>query len=94
MEHIRLSNIDVCHSNASGTYTLPIGPSLSLASLVSLEQRLSAGGDSDVRMLLPKRHLMRDANCEDDAEAWHAVYAKQLCQPLVDDRREDGWGGA
>jgi hypothetical protein len=44
-------------------------------------------------VVLPKHDLMRDANCEDDAQAWHAVHQQQFSQPLRDQPSCNGFSG-
>eukprot|EP00747_Dinoflagellata_sp_TGD_P201366 gnl/TRDRNA2_/TRDRNA2_74833_c0_seq1.p1 gnl/TRDRNA2_/TRDRNA2_74833_c0~~gnl/TRDRNA2_/TRDRNA2_74833_c0_seq1.p1 ORF type:complete len:172 (+),score=27.68 gnl/TRDRNA2_/TRDRNA2_74833_c0_seq1:29-544(+) len=53
---------------------------------VTLEQLLAKDPSAERlhREILPKKRLMHDPHCEDDAQAWHAVYRNQFVQPLVD----------
>jgi len=58
---------------------------------IILEQRIEAclGGAStdgviSSNVVLPEHTLMHDANCEDDAQAWHAIYQQQFSQALRD----------
>eukprot|EP00931_Biecheleriopsis_adriatica_P112179 TRINITY_DN86737_c0_g1_i1.p1 TRINITY_DN86737_c0_g1~~TRINITY_DN86737_c0_g1_i1.p1 ORF type:complete len:216 (+),score=36.05 TRINITY_DN86737_c0_g1_i1:39-686(+) len=53
---------------------------------MTLEQRpvsISTLIDCEPRTLLQSYSLMEDPECEDDAEAWHAIYNSQFERPLV-----------
>jgi len=57
----------------------------SYTAYITCEQRISTSGDHvSSRVILSRYGLMCDSNCEDDAQAWHAVYSSQFGQPVLD----------
>lgn len=55
----------------------------------SRQRRRGSSSGADTVVLLPRLALMRHAHFEDDAQAWHVIYAQQFEQPLVDEEPFD-----
>eukprot|EP00930_Biecheleria_cincta_P066016 TRINITY_DN51971_c0_g1_i1.p1 TRINITY_DN51971_c0_g1~~TRINITY_DN51971_c0_g1_i1.p1 ORF type:complete len:204 (-),score=30.81 TRINITY_DN51971_c0_g1_i1:47-658(-) len=55
----------------------------SFTASVMLEQRPCGQPQSELRIVLPWRRLMKDSNCEDDGQAWNIIYKSQLQLPLI-----------